>query len=144
MKVFSIKYSLLIDVFTRYLWNAILCLSVCPFRRLIHPFVVARMNISTPFRTNCREFMYWRVLTNFVRNCSTCLKSNNVTFYKKIYTVHLQLFWLQPLIFLMVIMFTNVFMVTVVAVVTQFKTVHTIVFVTQKRREIFVCTVHQW
>ena len=34
-------------------------------------------------------------------------------------------------------MFTYVFMVTIVTVVTKIKTVHTIVFVTQKRQEIF-------
>jgi len=37
----------------------------------------------------------------------------------------------------MVIMFTNVFMVTIFTVVTKVKTVHTTVLVTQKRQEIF-------
>ena len=81
-------------------------------RRVIHHFVVARMNVSTPFRTKCREFLYWRVLINFVKKFSICLQSNKVTFYTKIRTF--TTVWVTTVNISYVYMFTNVFMVTTV------------------------------
>jgi hypothetical protein len=112
MKVFSIKCSLFIGVFRKAITKNGFTHLRPSIRRLIHPFVVARMNISTPFRTNCREILYWRVLINFVKTFSICLQSNKVTFYKKIRTFTTILVTTVNISY--VYMFTNVFMVTTV------------------------------